>query len=84
MTPQQKALDLVKSHFNFVSGWTEINRPDQSAAAQYEGAGMKVGRAIQCAIVTARECRDVANPLNDELQKQFWNGVINHLKEMIA
>jgi len=82
MTPHQKALDLVRNHYSYVNGWTEINRPDQSPAAQYEGAGMKMGRAIISAIITARECREVTGS-TDTTETSFWDGVIIHLTEMI-
>lgn len=49
-----KAKELIKEHYNFVSGWTSTNRPDETPSAQYEGEEMKIGRAKQCALITVK------------------------------
>lgn len=58
MTPQDKAKELVKQFYNFVSGWTSTNRPDENPSAQYEGEEMKIGRAKQCALIAVDEIID--------------------------
>jgi hypothetical protein len=51
---RNKANELVKEHYNFVSGWTSTNKPDENPSAQYEGEEMKIGRAKQCALITVK------------------------------
>ncbi len=55
MTPQEKAKELVKKYYNYVSGWTSTNTPTEKPIAQYEGEEMKIGRAKQCALITVDE-----------------------------
>ena len=52
---RNKAKELIKEHYNFVSGWTSTNKPDENPSAQYEGEEMKIGRAKQCALITVKQ-----------------------------
>lgn len=58
MTPKEKAQEIVKKYYNFVSGWTATNKPNENHSAQYEGEIMRVGRAKQCAIIAVDEVLD--------------------------
>lgn len=51
---RNKAKELVKEYYNFVSGWTSTKKPDEKPSAQYEGEEMKIGRAKQCALITVK------------------------------
>lgn len=55
MEPKEKAKELVKKYYNFVSGWTSTNRPDENPSAQFEGEEMRIGRAKQCALIAIEE-----------------------------
>jgi hypothetical protein len=76
--PKEKANELVKKYYNYVSGWTTINKPSEPPMAQYEGDGMKIGRAIQCAIIAVEELIEDCN-----VSLNYWQEVKNELKQML-
>ena len=91
MEPKDKAKELVKKYYNYVSGWTSTNRPDEAPSAQYEGEKMKIGRAKQCALIAVEEILQT-NPTikgtSDDLitqivqTKAYWHRVIEALNAL--
>ena len=55
MEPLEKANELVKKYYNFVSAWTSTNYPGEKPSAQFEGEKMRIGRAKQCALIAIEE-----------------------------
>jgi hypothetical protein len=90
MTDKEKAKELVTKYYDYVSGWTSTNRPDQRPSAQYEGEKMKTGRAIQCALIAVEQIETALTDFgqeSDELQNmdsefRFWDKVKNSIKSM--
>jgi len=76
MKPKDKAKELIKKHYNFVSGWTSTNCPDEKPSAQFEGEEMKIGRAKQCALITVKNMLEEHScyTLNDE-RWAYWTQV---------
>jgi len=74
MTPQEKAKELVKKYYNYVSGWTSTNRPDENPSAQYEGEKMKIGRAKHCALITCDEILNGSKVIGTKAvtRRKFW------------
>lgn len=64
MTIKEKADALVEKHIKYTSGWTSTNKPLEPATAQYEGVKMKLGRAIQCAILSVEHTIEVLEQTN--------------------
>jgi len=74
---KKKAKELIIFYYNFVSGWTSTNRPDENPSAQYEGEEMKMGRAIQCALYCCNEILKAIPMYTGNLNPtwKFWNAV---------
>lgn len=70
---REKAKELIREHYNFVSGWTSINKLAGLPSAQYEGEEMKIGRAKQCALITVKRMLEEHScyTLNDE-RWAYW------------
>ena len=73
-TAEEKARELVKQYYNYVSGWTSTNKPDEYPSAQYEGEMMKVGRAKQCALITCDEILNGSNIIGARAvsRRKYW------------
>ena len=86
MTPEEKAIHLVRQYYCFVSGWTSTNTPDEAPSAQYEGEKMKIGRAKQCALIVVNEIIEELKT-NKRLSKIgditiFWDAVKRSLNAL--
>jgi len=77
MTPYDKAVELVRSFNNYVSSWTTITKPHEQPEAIYE-AGMKKGRAKQCALI----CVDHIMNEADYQQLMWWEAVKNEISKL--
>ncbi len=44
---RNKAKELVKEYYNFVSGWTSTNKPDENPSAHYEGEELVYSRIFK-------------------------------------
>jgi len=84
---RQKAKELIKLYYNFVSGWTSINKPNENPEVRYEGEGMKIGRAKQCALICVGEILNEpkmkfsGNGVND-LHYKFWENVKKEIERL--
>lgn len=90
---KEKAKELIKEYYNFVSGWTSTNRTDEYPSAQYEGELMKIGRAVQCAEIAVKlmlnrtlwvdmeEYKRHPGSWNIEDIEEFWMNVLSELNK---
>jgi hypothetical protein len=90
---RKKAKKLVGEYYNYVSGWTSTNKPDEKPNAQYEGEERKIGRAIQCAKIVAQQILDldvvwyrkraIGKPdfIRAEMTREFWEDVMKELNK---
>lgn len=82
MDAKQKAKELIYQHLNYTSSWTTISKPtDVSPQAIFE-AGMKIGRAKQCAIISMEEVIKYAKTFGDVAEQDisYFNQVIEEIR----
>ena len=78
MTEKEKTKAMIKEFYNFVSGWTSTNKPDENPSAQYEGEEMRIGRAKQCAlievngIIKANPTHELSSAISTKI---YWENV---------
>lgn len=85
MTPKDKAEELIIKYSNFVSAWTHTSKPKERPTARFEGIGMKIGRAKQCALIAIEEIENVGcwvskefaekEGFGPESTEEFWRDV---------
>lgn len=91
LSPADKAKQLVKKYYSFVSGWTTTNKPGDHPSARFEGEEMKIGRAKQCALVAIEEVMHLnlmTEAKNEttfrkfEMVESYWNKVKNEIGKL--
>lgn len=86
-TPKDKAEQLVGKYYNFVSGWTSMNKPWEKPSARYEGKAMKVGRAVQCALIAVDEILNQEYPVGRTIDQSaqivaYWGLVKDEIRAL--
>lgn len=86
-TPKEKAEYLMERYYNFVSGWTTMNKPWEKPSARYEGKSMKIGRAIQCSLIAVDEIMNQQYAVGKTLDEsaeivKYWGLVKDELRAL--